>query len=299
MRNKVVAVVVTYNRVELLKECIEALIKNKDLDILIVDNASTDNTRDVVSKYLSDNLMYKNTGSNLGGAGGFNFGIKEALKIYDYEYIWVMDDDTIVMEDTLKNLNEKAKILNGEFSFLSSIALWNDGNLCNMNIQKTSANTVKRYEVIKNGIFYVDYASFVSCFINVNSIKKIGLPIKEFFIYGDDMEYTMRLNTDKPGYVVPTSIVMHKMKANDGINIIDVDASRIDRYFYNYRNLLYIYRKYDKREYKNFKVKCYYLILKSLFKAKNNKFKRVNVIAKGLREAKRFNPTIEKLEVNQ
>ena len=295
MKNKNVAIVVTYNRMNLLKECIEALNKNKNLDILIIDNASTDGTKELVEKYVSDTLRYVNTGENLGGAGGFNFGIKEALKNEDYKYLWLMDDDTIVQEDSLDKLVEKAKELNNEFSFLSSIALWKDGNLCKMNIQKLSEKTLEQYKMIEKGVIFADYASFVSCFINVDSIKNVGLPIKDFFIYGDDMEYTMRLNTDKPGFVVPTSIVVHKMKENDGINIVDADKTRIDRYFYNFRNLLYIYKKYDKREYRNYKLKCYYIMAKILLKAPNSKLKRIGTILKAMKKAKKFNPEIEKI----
>lgn len=293
MENRVVAVVVTYNRVELLKECIEALMLNKNLDILIVDNASTDGTKELVNNYLGESLKYVNTGSNLGGAGGFNYGIKEVLKNSNYRYVWLMDDDTIVNKDSLDKLLHKAELLKGEFSFLSSIVLWKDGNLCAMNVQRTSSNTVKNYEAIEKGIFYVESASFVSCLVNVESIRKVGLPIKEFFIYGDDLEYTIRLNTDKPGYVVSNSIVVHKMKENKGINIVDDDINRIDRYFYNYRNLLYIYKKYDRREYRIFKIKCYYLIIKIILKAHREKRKRIHAILKGIRKARKFSPKVE------
>ena len=77
--NKVAAVVVTYNRIELLKECLGALEKqNYPCDILVVDNASTDETEKYISLIKSkyDNLYYKNTGANIGGAGGFNFGMR-------------------------------------------------------------------------------------------------------------------------------------------------------------------------------------------------------------------------------
>ena len=113
MKNNIVAVVVTYNRKELLKECIEELTKNKEIDVMIIDNASTDGTADMIKEYTSNKLFYVNTGKNLGGAGGFNFGIKEALKQDNYDYIWIMDDDTIVHEDSLEKLVEKAELLNG------------------------------------------------------------------------------------------------------------------------------------------------------------------------------------------
>ena len=78
--NVVVAIVVTYNRCELLRECIEHLKKSEyQADILIVDNASTDGTAQMVSEYVNNmDVFYTNTGANIGGAGGFNYGIKRA-----------------------------------------------------------------------------------------------------------------------------------------------------------------------------------------------------------------------------
>lgn len=289
---KVVAVVVTYNRKVMLKECIEALIKNKNLDVLIVDNASTDGTYDEIKEYLNDEVSYINTGSNLGGAGGFNFGIKQILN-KDYDYCWIMDDDTIVKKDSLKAMIDAAEKLKDKFSFMSSVALWTDNKICLMNVQGVSSSAIENYQSLTNSLLKIDYASFVSCFMNVKYIKKVGLPIKEFFIYGDDMEYTMRLNQVAPGYLNPNSVVIHKMGTNVGINIIDIEASRIDRFTYNYRNLSYIYRKYDPKEYKLFKLKYYYMIFKILFKSKNNKFKRIRALYKGMKQGKKFNPIIE------
>ena len=293
MKNKTAAVVVTYNRKILLEECINNLIKNKDLTVYIIDNASTDGTEKMIKTKFKNKIKYVNTGANLGGAGGFNFGIKHAINDRNYDYLWIMDDDTMVHDNTLEELLKKAKLLKNNFSFLSSIALWTDNNLCDMNIQSVGKETINEYKVIKDGIIKINSASFVSCFINTKAIKKVGLPISEFFIYGDDFEYTKRLSTYKSGYLVPESIVTHKMGANNGINIIEAKDSRIDRYFYNYRNLLYIYRKFDKKQYKVYKLKCYYLIMKCLFKAKTKKIKRARTILKGIIKSKKFNPKIE------
>ena len=291
--NKTVAVVVTYNRKVLLEECINALIKQTNpLDIIIVDNFSNDGTEEVVKKYLSDNVKYYNTGANLGGAGGFNYGMKKATE-GNYKYCWIMDDDTIPNSDALENMEKKAQEINDEFSFLNSVVLWTDGSLCKMNVPKVTSNAIKGYKSLDHGLLQIDSCSFVSCFINMKYIYEIGFPIIDFFIYGDDMEYTMRLSEKAPGYLNPHSIVVHKMGSNVGINIIDIEKNRIDRYFYNFRNLCYIYRKYDQKEYKMHKLKAKYLILKALFKSKDSKFKRARVIRKGMRAGKKFNPEIE------
>ena len=133
--NKVAAVVVTYNRIELLKECIKALQQQiYTCDILIVDNASTDGTEEYINKIKKDydNLHYKNTGDNIGGAGGFNFGMRWAVEA-GYEYVWVMDDDCLPYADALEKLIETDETLKGNYGWLASAVLWKDGHECKMN----------------------------------------------------------------------------------------------------------------------------------------------------------------------
>ena len=100
--NHIVAVVVTYNRKELLKECIEnLLLSDTKCDILVVDNHSTDGTEKSIYEYIQrKDIVYWNTGSNLGGAGGFSYGIRKAIEM-GYDYVWLMDDDCMVHRDTL------------------------------------------------------------------------------------------------------------------------------------------------------------------------------------------------------
>ena len=116
-KKKILAVVVTYNRKELLSECIEALLKQECdfLDVLIIDNASTDGTRRYIDKYVKNKrVLYENTGSNIGGSGGFNYGMKKGVEL-GYDYIWLMDDDTIVKKDSLTNLLKADEYLKGDF----------------------------------------------------------------------------------------------------------------------------------------------------------------------------------------
>ena len=112
LKNNIVAVIVTYNRKELLKESIDALLnqeKNK-CDILVIDNNSNDGTYDFISKYeKTGKIVYMNTGSNLGGAGGFNFGLRKACEL-GYDYVWIMDDDCIVHKDSLEKLLQFTKL---------------------------------------------------------------------------------------------------------------------------------------------------------------------------------------------
>ena len=114
--NKIVALVVTYNRKNMLKENIESLLNQNtsEFDILIVDNASTDGTEELVKSFKNDRIIYKNTGANLGGAGGFNYGVRLSIE-KGYDYCWLMDDDTIPKNNSLEELiKQAAKMSKGE-----------------------------------------------------------------------------------------------------------------------------------------------------------------------------------------
>ena len=86
-------------------------------------------------------------------------------------------------------------------------------------------------------------ASFVSLFLKSKTIAQFGLPIKEFFIWTDDWEYTRRISRTLPCYVVRDSHVVHAMKSPTVVNIATDTAERLSRYQYFYRNDIYLYRR--------------------------------------------------------
>lgn len=297
MIRKTATVVVTYNRKKLLQENIEALLKQTvrdTLEIIIIDNASTDGTFEAIKNYIDNNeIVYINTGSNLGGAGGFQYGIRYAAE-HDYEFVWVMDDDCIPNENTLEKFYEADKKLEGNYGFLSSKVLWKDLNICNMNIQRRTLT--KNINNFRQELIPVVMASFVSLFIKTTIVKKVGLPIKEFFIWTDDWEYTRRISREYPCYVVSNSTVIHKSVSNIGANIYNDSPERLERYNYLYRNDVYLYRREGIKGfvYEFFRLSSH--ILRVIFQAKNNKFKRIQYILKGTNEGLKFNPQIEYIQ---
>lgn len=295
--NKVAAVVVTYNRIELLKECLEALEKqNYPCDILVVDNASTDGTEEYISALINKykNLYYKNTGANIGGAGGFNFGMRWAVE-EGYEYVWVMDDDCLPYGDALQKLIEADGILKGNYGWLASAVLWKDGHECKMNRIKLKKSFYEYLEYMQYGIVQAEQATFVSLFLKSKIIKEAGLPIKEFFIWGDDIEYTRRMSVRMklPCFMAGKSKVIHAMKENTGSNIATDVPERIDRYKYAFRNECYLYRQEGWKGICYYFAKCGWNLLKIIFKSKNNKFKRIMILIKSIMIGLTFNPKVK------
>jgi GT2 family glycosyltransferase len=86
-------------------------------------------------------------------------------------------------------------------------------------------------------------ATFVSAFIPAKRVREVGLPIREFFIWSDDLEYTRRLSRRYPCYAVTDSRVLHDMRHNHKVNIATDSLDRLPRYAYLYRNEVYLYRR--------------------------------------------------------
>lgn len=293
----IAAVIVTYNRKTLLVECIQA-IRQQTLPvsaIYIVDNASTDCTREYCQEMIGTDvrIVYISLEQNIGGAGGFNYGIRLAYQ-RGHDYIWVMDDDSVPQQNALEKLCSNEKITElGEWGFLCSNVRWLDGTSCQMN-KPTLAKNWSEY--VQDKILPVDSCSFVSVLINRKAVQTCGLPIKEFFIWVDDTEYTRRISKLYKNFFVADSLVLHKMNSNQRSNIVTDESDRIDRYFYEYRNRYYMSRISNRGEAKKYRAKMLRTIIKILRSSSRMKGKKIRLILKGFWSGIRFNPPIEMVD---
>ena len=294
MLANVIVVVVTYNRKKLLKESIEALLAQsyKDCAVIIVDNASDDGTYEEVNNLIDNKkVLYFNTGDNLGGAGGFNYGVKKAIELGS-NYIWLMDDDCIVKEDSLQVLVEEANKRNDNFGFLASKVLWTDGTMCEMNIPRiTMTKNLSEYDLDNQKVFM---SSFVSLFIRSEIVKELGYPIKDFFIWTDDWEYTRRISRKYLCYYVPESEVIHKTNNKFGAKIENANSDNLDRFSYLYRNDVYLYSREGLKGYIYMFLRVLYHSYKVLKSDKDKKLKRIGIIINSTLKGLSFKPEIEK-----
>ncbi len=294
----VAAIVVTYNRKELLQECITALLNQtyENLDIFVIDNASSDGTKEYIRNHISSSrIHYYNTKENIGGAGGFNKGIQLVSK-REYDYLWLMDDDTIPECNSLEQLMNAAKQLKYNFGFLSGYAQFVDGTPCKMNIPDLKQpNWIYDRNFISDGLVEIERATFVSFLLPREIVLKVGLPIKEFFIWADDTEYSKRISKDFPCYFVNNSVVTHKVKSNTGASdddFINCDINRLGRYRYRYRNRFYVIKREGPRAIWDYLEEVIAMNFK-LFGASNHRLKRIAVLWSGFIEGLFFNPPIE------
>ena len=288
---RVTAVVVTWNRKALLLECLDCLRRQTArADVLVVDNASTDGTGEALRPMIeAGEIAYVNTGKNLGGAGGFQFGVKAAVEA-GCDYVWIMDDDSMPTPTALEALLSAAGEI-GDFGWLSGMTLWSDGSLCRMNVQRN----LKLGNIVDFSPSRIPSAAatFVSLLIPLKVVREVGLPIKEFFIWADDLEYTRRISRKYPCWVIPGSVTVHRCRTNNGGNISTDEASRIPRYRLAYRNEVYVYRREGARGVLRLMLRTPLHIWRVLTKSKTRKWERIKTILGGTIDGFLFRPVIE------
>ena len=245
---RVAAIVVTYNRLALLKECLKALdVQSYPLSkIYVVDNASTDGTQawfEQSSLAKDEKFEFVQLGKNVGGAGGFEAGMAYAMK-HNYDWLWLMDDDSIADRTSLKALLESPVSQQANVGVLASKVSGIDEEILEMNRQFTfDSRTGDRHWVdlkqFEKDSFEVDCTSFVGFLIRTDVVAKIGLPIGGMFIHFDDHEYSLRVRAH--GYkivVVPGSVIVHKltlMRDKDS-RYLYIFPKELWKYYYGQRN---------------------------------------------------------------
>ena len=289
---KINCVVVTYNRLDLLKENLEMLDKQTfPLNhIVIINNCSTDGTEEYLKQY-ANNPKYTviKTEENVGGAGGFSLGLKTSVQL-GCDYTWMMDDDTIpqlnAVEELIPAINEHQNI-----GFISSRVNWTDNTPHELNRPKlVDEQAEEAYPKCVS-------CSFVAVLVSTQAVLKVGLPIKEFFIWCDDVEYTERIyHAGFNCYLAPKSIVVHKTATNY-VQTIDKAPKNIAwRFYYQARNLAYMKRqKYSCKLFFYISVWSKYRRYKRRLKNRDESERAafLDAVRRGTKDGLKFNPPIE------
>lgn len=323
---KIVAGIVTYNRKKLLLECLGAVL-NQSFPVekvILIDNASTDGTyEELAEKGFLENskIIYVKMEKNTGGSGGFHKIFSE-ISMMECDWVWIMDDDTIPSQNCLEELVKALDILNRErlklalnggkistkhssnqtrpISFLAGSIFGENGeymNVPDINDLPSDNGYPYWYEMLSHNMINIKSATFVSLLINKNAVLQCGLPCKDYFIWGDDTEYTRRMTTFfGDAFLVGSSVAIHKRIGAKALNIeYEIDPNRIKMFHYFYRNNNINLRLYNHEN----KIK---LLIKGIVKAfrvlfKSMGFAKCKAILKGNFEAllqyKKFRSYIE------
>ena len=206
------AVVVTFRRLDQLKITLDRLLAEDVDHIVVVDNASGDETGPWLASQNDPRLAVVTLPDNLGGAGGFEAGMAHARDTFDPDWVVLMDDDARPAPGALAAFRAETPGLDPDVGCVAAAVFYPDGTLCEMN--RPSRNPFWHFRLFLRtlvqgsragfhlsddafapdaGLHDLDVASFVGYFVHRDVMAQAGLPEGGLFIYGDDVLYSLRL----------------------------------------------------------------------------------------------------------
>lgn len=176
------AIVVTFNRLDCLKACLEAVRRqSRPVDhILVVDNSSSDGTREWLALQSDVEVILQ---GNVGNAGGQASGIARAMAL-GYDWMWCMDDDVAPLPQALSVQLEAGK----KHDFINSYKQRNGARMFLYNwfnprtVRKTGRPVVGDLQP-------VNFGHFEGLLVSRKVVERIGLPDTRTFVWGEDIIY--------------------------------------------------------------------------------------------------------------
>ena len=254
---KITAVVVTYNRLELLKksiQCLQAALEqvqsaNIDCHICVINNGSTDGTDEWLDAQAGLEVVHQ---ENVGGSGGFYTGIKKAYE-EGADWIWCMDDDVFpkqhcllsLLEEVNKHEDEPLGILSPR-RLLEGVVFTHEFQHFNFTNPLASMHGKKIKSYGLDETIEIVGCDFEGPFISRKVVETIGFPNKDLFIFCDDTEYCLRAHlAGFKLYYVPNALMdKHKFFSND--TWTTKNQKKKWKRYYQVRNEAYMNHHYGK-----------------------------------------------------
>ena len=249
----VAAAVVTHNRKRLLGECIAAIRAQTHpvSRLLVIDNASTDGTGDHLRELGVEHVRLD---ENRGGAGGFSEAVRLGREL-GCEWLWLMDDDAEPRPDALERLlaaaSEEVVALAPRVEYASGGIDLNQRGHFRRRLRHLPPAEYDRHRTL-------GYTSFVGSLVRTTAAAEIDPPRADFFVWGDDVEYSLRLALLGEIRLVPESVVLHKREAHSYMNGrgrfwnrvtgAEMYPTPIERFWQNLcglRNYIWMKREYE------------------------------------------------------
>lgn len=285
----VCAVVVTYNRCDLLMECLRRLQRQTRLpeEVLVVDNASTDQTAAMLAEHPGIEVLTLRT--NVGAGGGFAHGMRRAYE-QGHDWIWLLDDDTLADEQCLETLLAGAHRAPKRPSLVASVVRWRDSSLHPMNFPWLRLNRRGEFaEAAGAGLALIRTASFVSMIVPREAVAEHGLPPAHYFVWVDDMQWTGRILRKGTGYMVPESTAWHWTSRP-----YSTATDSRERFYFKVRNQLWVLRGssfggLDRVSY----ARSYLQSVRAYLRGSERKSQALRTVARGMRDGLRKEPAHE------
>lgn len=249
MKYTIITVIVTFNRKQLLRRALNAHLNQtcKASHLLIVDNASTDGTREMLQKegWLDQSdIELLPLQENTGGAGGFAAGLEHAINS-GADWVWMMDDDaephTTALEQLIRIASDPRNIYGslavnlGETSWLTTVLDPPLGEVSKATAVPTKAT--------------VESLPFLGFMVHRELVERIGLPDVDFFIAADDVEYCVRAQRAGAELIIAgKSRIEHPRSRPQKVQLLGKSLTFLPlppwKRYYDTRNRLLIARKY-------------------------------------------------------
>lgn len=217
---KIYAIVVTYNGEGLISQCLGSLQKSSvDLKIVIIDNASSDNTVAVAKSGFRDAVIFKSE-RNLGFGKANNIGLKFA---YDNnaDYIFLLNQDACVEPDTIQKMIDIGEN-NPDYYVLSPVHLNKEGADFDKGFMQYSQPPFCEnwffdlFSSTKKELYPTNFVNAAAWLIKRDTIRQIGFFDPLFFHYGEDKDYCNRILFHKKKIgIITNSIIYHSREASN------------------------------------------------------------------------------------
>ncbi len=276
MKDKVCVIMINYNTPKVTEEGIQSALRiiNNYSTIFVVDNASQDDSYENLKKRFATNnqVVVVRSEYNGGFSAGNNIGIKYAIQ-NKFDYVMLLNNDTEVDADLLMELmansDDHTVTTPKMYYFSEKNKIWFAGgkiNKFNGRITHIGENEIDKgqYDDAKK----IDFATGCCMLIPISVINKIGLMDESYFMYVEDVDYSLRMKKNNINIVyVPTAKLWHKVGASSG------SKSKLTVYYGN-RGKFMLMRKYkflfSAKSF--FYVTRFILLIRGILKNSNDKY---------------------------
>jgi len=262
----VVAAIVTYNRKDLLLRAIDAVLaQSHPIDrLFVVDNASTDGTPELLrERGLLDrpDVELVRLPDNRGGAGGFAKAV-EVARACEAEWIWLQDDDAEPRPDAVATLLGAPPAQDPATAAVCAKVVLPDGRVD----ANQRGHFRRRLLPLAEGEYRpghfpeLGFLSFVGSLVRTDGARRIAPPRADFFVWGDDVEYSFRLRGEGAIRLVSDAVVLHNRETNSYVTArgrffnrvlpVEMFPTPLERFWMNLcglRNYLWTKKEYERQ----------------------------------------------------
>lgn len=246
MNSKITVVILNWNGRDDTLECLDSVYKMNypRLEVVVVDNGSSDNSVPAIRERFKDVLLIENK-ANLGFCGGYNIGIKYALS-REPDYLLILNNDAVAAPSLIEELKNVVDSDPGIGAVSPLITFYDNQDLIYFSGTKIDwgngdfrAHYPRKFIESAKGPIDIDFTGWCATFMKREVMEKVGLLDEQFFAYYDDADWGVRCKACGLRTVLyPKKLTRHKVSGSTG------GSFSPSVYFYLFRNRLFFMRKH-------------------------------------------------------